>query len=348
MTQASLFDRIASALFGGGKVPVEDAAERQLIADLIESVVEAVEPKMRLNGRYRQKLEPSMRRCIAHLRSIAREGLEPVLLARSAWSDDPHVNAFFATANDVPACLGRSRELRAFFDSPANHNAAEAFALLAMKKEESAVFGTQLQGDKVQHDVARTSVSFSGHRLVAPSASLQATRLEIGKRIIQRLAQIALSHIVSLDMKATELAEHKAYLGARMRMLALARDGMEGIVKDPSTIDEQMKSVERELKRTVDGYIEAKSGLATLDGYIGHVQEVFSHPDQHVLLSRTSLQLDRMGIKVEGDAAGPVNQLNLVELSIGDELRVAIAIARCPRSELPPKEDLVAQAERYL
>ena len=335
MTQASLFERIASALFGGGKVPVEDAAERQLIADLIESVVEAVEPKMRLNGRYRQKLEPSMRRCIAHLRSIAREGLEPVLLARSAWNNDPHVNAFFATANDVPACLGRSRELRAFFDSPANHNAAEAFALLAMKKEESVVFGTQLQGDKVQHDVAQTTLSFSGHRLVAPSATLSATRLEIGKRIIQRLAQIALSRIVSLDMKATELAEHKAYLAARMRMLALARDGMEGIVKDPATIAEQMKAVERELKQTVDGYI-------------GHVQEVFSHPEQHVSLSQTSLHVDRMGIKVERDAGGPVNQLNLVELSIGDELRVAVAIARCPRSELPPKEDLVAQAERYL
>jgi hypothetical protein len=149
-------------------------------------------------------------------------------------------------------------------------------------------------------------------------------------------------------MKATELAEHKAYLGARMRMLALARDGMEGIVKDPATIDEQMKSVQRELKRTVDGYIEAKSSLATLDGYIGHVQDVFSHPDQHVSLSHTSLHLDRMGIKVERDAAGQVNQLNLVELSIGEELRVAVAIARCPRSELPPKEDLVAQAERYL
>ena len=35
-------------------------------------------------------------------------------------------------------------------------------------------------------------------------------------------------------MKATELQQHKAYLGARMRLLNLARDGMEGIVKDPA------------------------------------------------------------------------------------------------------------------
>jgi hypothetical protein len=347
MAQLSLFDRIASALFGG-EPTVEEAAERELIAGMIELVVDAVEPRIRLNGRYRQKLDGCMRGCFAYLRSFAREGLEPILLTRAAWSDDPHVNAFFATANDVPACLGRSRELRAFFEDPANHEVGEAFALLGMKKEEKTVFGTQLEGDKVQHDVAQVSVSFSGHRVVAPSATLIATRRETGKRIIQRLAQVALSRIVELDMKATELQEHKAYLGARMRMLALARDGMEGIVKDPATIDEQMKAVERELKQTVDGFIEAKAGLATLDGYIKRIEDVFAHPEQHVTVTHTPLRVNRMGIKVEGTATGPVNELNLLEIAIGKDFQAAITIVRCPRSELPPKEDLVAQAERYL
>jgi hypothetical protein len=44
----------------------------------------------------------------------------------------------------------------------------------------------------------------------------------------------------------------------------------------------------------------------------------------------------------------PVNDLTLAELSIGENLRGAIAIVRWPRSELPSKEDLVANAERYL
>ncbi len=140
----------------------------------------------------------------------------------------------------------------------------------------------------------------------------------------------------------------KAYLGARLRLLNLARDGMEGIVKDPATIGDEIKAVERELKQTVDGYIEAKASLATLDGYIKHIDEVFSHPERHVNLMHTPLRLSRMGIKVEAAVMGPVNELTLAELSIGDDFRGAIAIVRCPRSELPPKEDLVAKAERYL
>lgn len=344
----SLFERVAAALFGGREPSADEAAERQLVADTIELVVEAVEPRIRFHARYREKLDGCIRSSIGYLRSIGRDGLEPVLLARAAWIDDPRSNAFFATADEVPACLGRSRELRAFFEDPSNRDVEEAYALLGMKKEERTVFGAQLEGDTVKHDVPQVSVSFSEHRLVAPSATLAATRLEIGRRIIQRLAQVALSRIVALDMKATELEQHKAYLGARLRLLNLARDGMEGIVKDPATIAADIKVVERELKETVEGYIEAKSSLATLDGYIKRVDEVFSHPEQHVTLTHTPLRVSRMGIKVEDASAGPVNELSLAELSIGENLRGAIAIVRCPRSELPPKEDLVAKAERYL
>jgi hypothetical protein len=345
---ASFFDRVVASLFGGGQPRLDDEADRQLIDDTIEAVVDMVEPRVRHDTRYRRKLEGCIRKTIAHLRAIAREPLKPVVLARAAWSNDPHLNAFFATADDVPACVGRSRELRAFFEDPTNAQVQEAYALLGMKKEERTVFAPRLEGAMLQGGVAQVTVSFSEHRLIAPTATLAATRLEIGRRIILRLAQVALSRIIALDTKATELQEHKAFLGARIRLLNLARDGMEGIVKDPATIGEERKTLERELKETVEDYIETKSSLATLDGYIGQIDDVFSHPEQHATLTRTPVRISRMGYKVDDAATGPVNEVNLAELSIGENLRGAIAIVRCLRSELPPKEDLVAKAERYL
>ena len=346
MATSSLLDRVASALFGGKKTDTD--ADRQLIADMIELIVEEVEPRVRFHARYREKLEKCVRASIAYLRSIGSQPLEPVPLSRKSWNDDARVNTFFAKADDVSTCIGRSKELRAFFENPSNAEIQEAYAVLGMKKDEHTTFGTQLQGDAVQHDVAQTAVNFSGHRLIAPSATLAATRLEIGRRMIQRLAQIALARIVAIDMKATELQEHKAYLGARMRLLNLARDGMEGLVKDPSTIAAEAKEIERELKVTVDGYIEAKGSLATLDGYIKHIDDVFAHPEQHLTLTQKPLRLTRMGIKADAGTSGPVNELSLAELSIGDAFRGAIAIVRCPRSELAPKEDLIGKAERYL
>jgi hypothetical protein len=55
-----------------------------------------------------------------------------------------------------------------------------------------------------------------------------------------------------------------------------------------------------------------------------------------------------MGYKVAEGAGEPVEPITLTELSIGSGLTVVIAFVRCPRAELPPKEDLVARAAREL
>ena len=55
------------------------------------------------------------------------------------------------------------------------------------------MFAPKIEGDELKQDVAQVSVSFSEHRVVAPAPTLAATRLEIGRRILQRHAQIGLS-----------------------------------------------------------------------------------------------------------------------------------------------------------
>jgi len=346
MTASSLFERLVAAVFGADATGQDP--DQQLVRDVIEMVVETVEPRVRLHARYREQLEGCVRTTIAYLRLRGKEPLEPVLLTRKAWGEDPRVNAFFATPDDVPACMGQSRELREFFESAANAGVEEAFALLGMKKEERTVFAPKFEGDILKHDVAQVAVSFSAHRIVAPAATLEAVRTEIGRRIIYRLAQMALSRIIALDSKAAELHQHKAYLGARLRLLNLARDGMEGVVQDPATIGEQIEAVERELKETVEDYIETKGSLATLDGYIEQIDAVFAEPERYLVFTRTPLRLSRMGFKMDEASPDTANELTLLEVAMGETQRGAFALVRCPRSELPRREDLVSKAERYL
>lgn len=345
MSTPSLFARVARAIFGG---PAEPEAERGLVDDMIETIVETVEPRVRQVSGYNGKLQACARSTIAHLRRLGQGPLEPVLMTRASWSGDPRLNAFFATADDVPACLGASRELRAFFDGPAGAGADEAFALLGMKKTERNVFAPKLEGDMLRQDVAQVSVSFSGHRLVAPARTEAESRREIGQRIIRRLAQVALSRIITLDEKATGLQQHKAYLGARLRLLRLARDGVQGAFEDPGNVAEQIAALERELDETVDDYIETRGSIATIEDHLGQIDAVFSQPGEHVTLTHTPLRVSRMGIKLDAAAPGAANELTLAELTIGENFHGVIAIARCPRAEMPPKEDLVAKAARYL
>jgi len=339
-----MFDRLASALFANDREDTGGVAEKQLVSDLTELVVETVDPRIRLQSRYADKLEPCVRKTIAHLRAIGRTPMEPLLLARSRWSEDPRLNAFFAAADDVPAFLGRSKELREFF----RVDQVEAYALLAMKREERMVLMNQQDGETVQRDVPQTTVSFTGHRLFAPSASVDATRLEVGRRIIQRLAQMALKRIVGLDMKATDLSERKAWLAARLRVVKLAVDGAAGLLEDNASTRSQIAALERELNETVHEFIETKASVATLDSYIRHIEAVFAHPEQHVSLHEIPMRLSRMGVRVDDRYPGPVNEFGLTELAIGEGTNVTIAIVRCALAELPPEEDLLAKAERYL
>lgn len=346
MALGEFLDRLAGALFGG-RDPGE-AAEAALVAEMVERVVDAVEPRVRLHSRYRHRLEPCVRRTFAHLRDIAVRLPEPVVLARAAWTTEPSLNALFATAGDIPACLGNSRELRGFFADPANAAVNEAVALLAARREERTVFAPRLEGEMLRTDVAQVTVGFAGHRLLAPAATALAARREVGKRLVLRLAQVALKGIVDQDLKATELREHKAYLAASLRMLQLARDGMEGLVDDPATIEARIASVQAEIGRTVEAYAEARGSLATLDGYLEHIEAVFGHPGDHVQLLTTDLRLSLMGVKLEPGDAGPANAFRLHELSDGRELTVAVAFVRCPREEMPPEVDRIAEAERLL
>lgn len=344
MASASLIDRVVAALFGRGAQA--DAPDQALVAELTDLVVDTVEPKVRAHRRYRQKLDPCIRATVAYLREIGRTPVDSLVLARARWGEDRCLRAFFATADDIPAFLGRSKELRAFFAEHAG--VQEAFALLGMRREEKTVFAPRYQEGMLMEEVTQTTVNFAGHRLVAPSEGEAEVRLEVGRRMVLRLAQVALGRILEIDRQGLQKEQHKAYLSTRLRFLKLAQDGMQGIVEDPATIARQIDEVKRELDAAVKDFIEVKSSLVTLDGYIAQIEEVFAHPERHATLARTELHLDRMNVKVGTAQADPSQALTLAELRVGDRPQAVVAFVRCPRSELPPAEDLLARAERFL
>jgi len=342
----SLMDRVTRLLFGASSGTGRDI-DRKLVSDVTDAIVEAVDPRVKLRSGFRDKLAEGVRLTIAHLRALARESLQPLVLSRAAWSQDPHVRAFFASADDIPACIGRSREIRRFFEQHAACD--EAWALLGMRRDEKRVLAPRLVGGVMRPDVAQTTVSFTGHRLIAPAADEPGARLEIGMRIMQRLAQLVGARIVAVDEKVKDLELHKAYLAMKLRMLQHGRDGLGALVTDPATVELQIADVERELAEATRGHREAKASLATLDGTIAHINAILTHPDQQVDLVHRRMRVTLLGVQVEGSATDePANDLLLDDLSIGEGLTVTIALVRIPRTELPPKEGLLARAEQLL
>jgi len=339
---ASMFGRVVSALFGSADTPAD--ADRELVVETIDAFVETVEPRLRLASHYRDKLAGNVAHTIAYLRQLGtRLPRQPLELSRAAWSSNPHIRAFFAAADDVPKCIGHSDAVREFFDSHAA--SAQAYALLGMQRRERTVLAPRLEGEVMRQDVEQTTVSFDGHRLLAVAPDFAQCRLEVGRRIMERLAQLVLARVVQGSQQAQDRQLEKALLATRLRMLRSARDGMAPLVSEGADIEQQIQKVERELKEIT---VEPVVARTSLDATFEQINAVLAQPEQHIALAQTTMRVDRMGIKVDAGSTGEADLLDLGELSIGDGLRATIAFVQIARDELPPQEDLLAQAQRSL
>jgi hypothetical protein len=342
----SLLERVVEALFGSSASQPADI-DQPLVDETIDAFVETVEPRLKLHAGYRAKLAANVRATIAHLRALGRQvPSHATLLTRTAWADDPFVRTAFAAADDVAATIGRSEELRRFFDE---HPACdEATALLGMRREERQVFAPRLEGGVLRQDVPQTTVCFSGQVLVAPAQTVERTRLEIGRRILLRLAQLVLVRVIAIGEKARALDQDKAMLAVRLRMLQRSRDGLHALVGDAADTAGRIRDLERELASTTAEVTEAKASLATLDGYVEQINAVLAHPQSQVALESVRLRVSRTGIKVDAASPEEADDLELAELALGDGLCATIRLVRVPRSEMPPREDLLARAASML
>jgi len=348
MAFGSLFSNVVSKLFGDAPAARPGTVEPELVKIATEAIVETVDPRLRVVSGYQRKIEPGVIRTILHMRELAKDlPHQPIELSRGAWGADQQLNAFFATAADVPVALGRSAPLRAYFESPVNAGAAEAYALLGMLKIERALFAPALVDGVLRHDVAQTTISFSNHTVIAPAPDIMACRREVGMLIFKRLAALALERITSLGERATELEQRKAMLGARLRLLNLKRGGIEQMAggADESAA---IASIERELKAAVGEFAETRTRLATLATRLEHVNAILNAPADYVNLARIDVRVNKMGFKVAADSGEAATDLKLSELAIGDGLKAVIALVRCQRAELPAKESLTAKAAREM
>ena len=339
----SLFSELAARLFGPSPPAAVDA---ELLTMGVEAVVDAVDPRLRTMSGYARRMAPAVTRAIVHLRELGPLLPDPIALSRGAWADDSLLNAAFATADDVSLLLGRSPELTGFLEG--NSGTADAYALLGMLKTEREVFAPGLVDGALQQDVAQTTVSFSQHKLICAAGDLEACRREVGVRILHRLAALALQRITELERTAVELEQRKALLHAKLRLLHLRSDGLEQLAQGQGGVAAQISSIERELKTTLDDYLETKASAQTLEARLYQIEAIFGAPAEHVRLDRVPLRVSRLGYKVAAGSAEPAAELTLHQLSLGDGLKAVIALVRCGRADVAAAKAMAARGTRAL
>ena len=306
----------------------------------IEHVVDTINPKLRAVSGYRKKLKPAVQRSLAYCAGLVETLPPAVEVNGKAWSSDPLVRALFSGVGDLQRVYSHSQPVHEYFDRHADQESC--YALLSMLCEERSVLGMEMHGEVMRRDVRQTSVSFTDHRVVKPASSQTALRKELQERAFEVLVSYALECITELVSSRSALQEQRQLLDMQLR-LAHVRDAsltplLEG--KAGEAID--IEALRTQQQQAGEALKQVRASLTTLDDYIDRISEVLGDPQAHLKIGRLSMCLNKMNIKLEGAAAAQAgHELELTEVSLGENLKRVLLITRFPRDELLPKRDFL-------
>lgn len=286
-------------------------------------VVQIADPVIRQAKCYRQVLAGPIAGSMRYFQALLETIPGPIVLDRSRYYDDPTVKALFATPDELDEVLRHDPESNKLCQQGVR---GEVLAMMTMRRQERTVFGHKQEGEMIVRDVRQQAVSFTDHRIVAPSANLGTTRAGIVNRGLEALAMVAMERITTLRANKAELQRKKEYLQGMIKILGARSHRQELFAtltphnrEDACKVEQMLVEVELEL-----GTLRQQIGLP--EQSLAHLEKVMRSPETILTADCQKLRLNWMGVRVDDEPASEGNDITLTELSLEDDKRSAVLV----------------------
>jgi hypothetical protein len=340
------------AQFLTGRRPPHGAAgepDHVRVREAVDRIV-ALSPHLRMARRYESRLEPAVRVTLRYVSGIVA-AIPPAREASAeAWSHDPYIRAFFASADAVAPVLSRSRDLRAFFEQ--NPGLHEAWAVLGMAMQEKRVLGAALEGETMRRDVVQETVSFSDHQVRMCGRNEDELRDEIVRRLVAQLGLQGMARYAAQQTQRGLLENERALLRTRLRLLEREGAGVGALVGGP--VEE---SDAAELARLQDAIAENEEAIQrlglrseALDRELAEVCAVLADPGAHLFVNTRHCVLNRMNVVLPPGSAETGDEVvfQVAQVpAVPPQLR-AFTLVRFARADLHSHSGLLDEAARML
>ena len=332
-----------------GKRRAAKALERRKIATVnaaIDHLVDGIDPNMRFVIGYNKKLTEAVKTALDYIDRLVEEIPGPVEFNKKAFGANPLVNAFFATTSDIQKTFSQSEALRAFFEDSMNVNVDEGFALMCAEKKEHSGFGMELEGDFIKKDVPQVSVNFFAHKILVPATTEKVVRSSLKQCIFDALISNTFEHVMAKHVREGGSEEYRKMLDrsykANQAWGQELTDLLLSIRADVMTRNGSTRKVtnNKHGMESSSGYIE------TPDDHLEQVKNILAHPETMIRLNHITLNLTRMGVKVDDNSTRSASKIELTELEINDVWRRIFVIVKYPRNEMLAKNDFFSNAAR--
>ncbi len=177
---------------------LKQQSETERLRNAVETIVEGTDIRLRAIGNYQKRLRARAHELLDYIESLVAAMPPAVKVSQTAFSKNSLVNAVFRNTETMHQLFSQSLPVRNFFDNVENLGRKEVFALLFLNRTEKKILGAELRGEIVLREVPQTSVSFSGHQLIAPHATEEGARRALKKNLFETVVQ-------QLKVQMTEL-----------------------------------------------------------------------------------------------------------------------------------------------
>lgn len=286
--------------------------------------LDRVEPRLRRIGGYPRRYLPALNHAIAYCRTLAEQVPGPVAVSREAFTQDPLVHALFSSPEGIVQALAQSQAVREW--QQAHPDGQAVFALLATRKQEKNLLGVDVREGNLQRDVPQTVVYFSDHMLTNLAVDAEAARALLERQFLAGLLDRVKDRVEAIQQEKQGLEKERDERRAQLRAQG---DGA---------------ALQAALAQTLDALGETVAAL-DLRRYAEHMDAVLLHPEKFLHLDPVSLRLDAMGVRQEEAGA---QDLNLCRMTCRDRRRWFVLLAQVPLEELPPYQDRLEAAGRWL
>ena len=276
----------------------------------IERAISRVEPLLKQASGYPGSYRKSVITALEYARSLAANVPGPVVVNRESYANDPFVHALFPSLDFVLDAFGASHAMQGYYREFPDTD--EVYALMGMRRREKTMIGMELSGDVIQRDVPQKVIYFTSHTIENPASGEKQARDQVAWSFFDSLVCKVAKRIEARKQERQAQVQEKDLLMARLRA---ANAGTR-------------PALEEELS-TMLTRMQATASSLDLRNYIEDFEAVLLNPEQHLRLSQTSIIMDSMGIRRNGDDANPGEPVMFSELIGFDRRDWTVTMVYC-------------------
>ena len=309
-------------------------ATRPGIHEAIELVLDNSCPKICLIRGHKKKLKQPVESALNFITGLIEKIPGPLDVSSESAVDDVLVKSFFTGKDQLKSTLASDPDLKDFLPSELSD---DFFVLLTMEREVKTIFGSRQQGEIIVKDVALKAINFSDHKFRVPSAAMAELNHALERGVLQILAHWALENVLEEQSRKEELNQLKEGMAAKVKILAHGRQQM--VLEWRADSAEKSYQAAQNLLEKIEDELDAiKTKSLDKNYYLGEVTRILSHPSDFLTAEHAAMHFDRMGILLDGKTNEEKDDLQVLEVKLGDNFRRSCVILKCGRNTLIKKQ----------